>query len=42
MLRFVLAFLIAVLAFLSAAAQTLCGQRANLLSELNGTYTETP
>ena len=42
MLRFVIAFLIAVLASMPAAAQTLCGQRADVLNGLNGTYTETP
>ena len=42
MLRFVTAFLIAVLASMPAVAQTLCGQRTDVLSGLNGTYTETP
>ncbi len=42
MLRFVIVFLIAVLASMPAAAQTICGQRADVLSGLNGTYTETP
>ena len=39
MLRFVIAFLIAVLASMPAVAQTLCGQRTDVLNGLNGTYT---
>ena len=42
MLRFVTALLIAVLASLPAAAQSLCGQRTDVLKGLNGSYTETP
>ena len=42
MLRFVIAFLIAVLASMPAGAQTLCGQRTEVLNGLSGTYTETP
>ena len=42
MLRFVIALLIAVLATMPAAAQTLCGQRMDVLKGFNGTYTETP
>ena len=42
MLRFVIAFLIAVLASMPAAARTLCGQRVDVLNGLHGTYTETP
>ena len=42
MLRIVIAFLIAVLISMPATAQTMCGQRADVLSGLSGTYTETP
>ncbi len=42
MLRFVIAFLIAVLASMPAAAEPICGKRMEVLSGLNGTYTETP
>ena len=42
MLRFVIAFLIAILVSMPAAAQTICGKRGELLGKLNGTYTETP
>ena len=42
MLRFVIAFLIAVFVSMPAAAQTLCGKREEILGKLNGNYTETP